>query len=66
MKLFNEFYYIITLLFINVIISDNIDANWMTYISNDTYINNINIPGTHDSGTYDIGQLTNSIYFIYF
>ena len=24
-----------------------------------TFINNITIPGTHDSGTYDIGQLTN-------
>lgn len=59
---YKVFYFILTL-FINIIYTNNInniDANWMTYISNDTYINNINIPGTHDSGTYDIGQLTNN------
>ena len=29
----------------------------MTYISNDVNITNINIPGTHDSGTYGIGRI---------
>jgi len=48
MRLFNLFYYIITLLFINAINTkdENIDANWMKYISDDKYINQINIPGT--------------------
>ena len=58
----NLFYYIITLLFINVINTEdeNIDANWMKYISDNKYLNQINIPGTHDSGTYDIGKLFNN------
>ena len=62
MKLFKLFYYIITLLLINVINTEdeNIDANWMKYISDNKYINQINIPGTHDSGTYDIGKLFNN------
>jgi len=34
---------------------DIIDANWMESIPDDIKINQINIPGTHDSGTYDVG-----------
>ena len=33
------------------------DANWMTKISNETRINQINIPGTHDSGTYAMDEV---------
>ena len=32
----------------------------MSYLSNDTYLHDINIPGTHGSWTYDIGQMTNN------
>jgi len=32
----------------------------MKYIPDTKYLNEINIPGTHDSGTYDIGQLSNN------
>ncbi|ORX52900.1 PLC-like phosphodiesterase, partial [Piromyces finnis] len=32
-------------------------ANWMTYINDNIPINKINILGTHDTGTYDIGIL---------
>ena len=40
---------------------DSIDANWMSYLTNNnTLLNQINIPGTHDSGTYDIGKLMNN------
>ena len=37
MRLIKLFYYIVTLLFINVINTEdeNIDANWMKYISDD-------------------------------
>jgi len=32
------------------------DDHWISYIANkDLTINQINIPGTHDSGTYAIG-----------
>ncbi|KAL6591759.1 hypothetical protein U3516DRAFT_918677 [Neocallimastix sp. 'constans'] len=37
----------ITILFANA--EDKIDVNWMSFLSDDTYLNNINIPGTHDS-----------------
>ncbi|ORX49594.1 PLC-like phosphodiesterase [Piromyces finnis] len=47
-------------LFVNA--EDNIDANWMKYISNNLYINQINIPGTHDSGTLNIGNYRNDIF----
>ncbi|ORX49953.1 PLC-like phosphodiesterase, partial [Piromyces finnis] len=32
----------------------------MSYINDNIRINQLNIPGTHDSGTYDIGQLSNN------
>eukprot|EP00833_Pecoramyces_ruminatium_P002271 jgi/Orpsp1_1/1176303/evm.model.c7180000057129.2 len=44
----------------NVNAANDIDANWMTYIPDSKYLYEINIPGTHDSGTYDIGQFSNS------
>jgi len=34
--------------------NENTEARWMTKLSNDTRINQINIPGTHDSGTYAV------------
>jgi len=34
--------------------SINSDNSWMSNISKDTRINQINIPGTHDSGTYAV------------
>jgi len=35
---------------------EKVDANWMKYLDSSLKINQINIPGTHDSGTYDIGK----------
>ncbi|KAG4084148.1 PLC-like phosphodiesterase [Neocallimastix lanati (nom. inval.)] len=34
-------------------------ADWMSCIEGNLKLNQINIPGTHDSGTYDIGKTTN-------
>ena len=43
---------------------DILDANWMSHINPDLKINQINIPGTHDSGTYDIAKVwKNTNYF---
>ena len=36
----------------------DIDANWMSSIDENLSLNQINIPGTHDSGTFDISVLT--------
>eukprot|EP00833_Pecoramyces_ruminatium_P010667 jgi/Orpsp1_1/1184699/evm.model.c7180000090632.1 len=47
-------------LFNSINAADETDANWMKYLPDSKYLNEINIPGTHDSGTYDIGQLSNS------
>jgi len=58
MKFITIIFFIITLI-INVINAEkNIDAKWMNYINNSTYINQIVIPGTHDSGTYNVGTLS--------
>eukprot|EP00833_Pecoramyces_ruminatium_P004142 jgi/Orpsp1_1/1178174/evm.model.c7180000064326.1 len=55
------FLFICSLILIkNVNAANDIDANWMTYIPDSKYLYEINIPGTHDSGTYDIGQFSNS------
>ncbi|KAG4088867.1 hypothetical protein H8356DRAFT_957624 [Neocallimastix lanati (nom. inval.)] len=35
---------------------DQMDSNWMSYVKDDLKLNQINIPGTHDSGTYDISK----------
>lgn len=35
---------------------NNEDTTWIRKLSNSTLINQINIPGTHDSGTYAIGD----------
>ena len=32
-------------------------GNWMSYISDDTYISDISIPGTHDSASYRRGGI---------
>ena len=32
----------------------NVDSEWMKYINGNLKLNQINIPGTHDSGTYGI------------
>ncbi|ORX46612.1 PLC-like phosphodiesterase [Piromyces finnis] len=34
-----------------------IDSNWLSYIDDDLRINQINIPGTHDTGTYNIVKI---------
>jgi len=47
-------------LFSHVNAEDSINANWMSYIDGTLNITQINIPGTHDSGTYAIGKLLNS------
>ena len=48
------FIIIIITLFYNNVKSNNIfDAEWMKYIDDSLKINQINIPGTHDSGCYD-------------
>jgi len=50
-------YFIITLLInVNADLIYHHDADWMGYIDNSTKINEINIPGTHDTGTYSIGE----------
>jgi len=36
-------------------VHDLVDANWMSCIDDELKLNQINIPGTHDSGTADIG-----------
>jgi len=41
-----------TRVIIKKIIND--DANWMSYLDTAIKLNEINIPGTHDSGTYSI------------
>jgi len=34
---------------------DGIDSNWMSYLTNrNLYLHQYNIPGTHDSGTFNI------------
>ncbi|OUM56997.1 hypothetical protein PIROE2DRAFT_18158, partial [Piromyces sp. E2] len=38
----------------------DIDSNWMSYINKNLKLNEINIPGTHDSGTYNVGLLRNT------
>jgi len=48
-------YFILLSLFVNVYAYN--DWDWMSSLSDDLTINQINIPGTHDSGTYDIGML---------
>lgn len=57
-------FFILSLVYIllinNVNADDNNDANWMSYIPDEKYINQINIPGTHDSGTFNLGSLTNN------
>jgi len=59
--LYNIFIIYLITLFCNVNADDNIDANWMSYLTNNnTLLNQLNIPGTHDSGTYDIGKLMNN------
>jgi len=47
-------------LFSNVNAEDSIDANYMSYIDGKLIITQINIPYTHDNGTYAIGKLINS------
>jgi len=51
--LFTNFIIFVITLIINVNAENENDANWMSHLSNYTYINEINIPGTHDSGTRD-------------
>ncbi|KAL6635742.1 hypothetical protein U3516DRAFT_529582, partial [Neocallimastix sp. 'constans'] len=36
---------------------NNIDAQWMKCLNQNLTLNEINIPGTHDSGTYFIGRV---------
>jgi len=38
------------------------DNNWMSYLNPDLRLNLINIPGTHDSGTYAIEKTGNFFY----
>jgi len=38
----------------------NPDSNWMSHISGDLKLNQINIPGTHDSGMYSVKELYRS------
>ncbi|KAG4106313.1 PLC-like phosphodiesterase [Neocallimastix lanati (nom. inval.)] len=48
-------YFIITIFInVNADLIFNHDADWMRYIDDNTKINEINIPGTHDTGTYNI------------
>jgi len=54
-----SFYWLIAL-FINVIVVTVDAENWMSLVNGDKKINQINIPGTHDSGTYDITKLYNN------
>jgi len=39
---------------------ETIDANWMSFLDKKLKLNQINIPGTHDTGTYDIGKVWKS------
>ena len=48
---------LILLLFIKHIIAKNYDANWMSLLNPNLKLNEINIPGTHDSGTYNVAIL---------
>ncbi|ORX64261.1 PLC-like phosphodiesterase [Anaeromyces robustus] len=36
---------------------EHIDVHWMSYINPDLKINQINLPGTHDTGTYNITKV---------
>jgi len=40
----------------------DIDANWMNCIDDNLPLNQINIPGSHDSGTFDVGKLSNDAF----
>ncbi|KAL6628059.1 PLC-like phosphodiesterase [Neocallimastix sp. 'constans'] len=56
-------------LFINVNAEDNednIDTHWMEFIDGEKTLNQINIPGTQDSGTFDIARITTNRFVDYF
>ena len=40
----------------------DIDANWINCIDDNLPLNQINIPGSHDSGTFDVGKLSNDAF----
>jgi len=51
--------------FVNNVISEMTDVNWMSFVNDDLKLNQINIPGTHDSTTYGItvtDENNNNIY----
>jgi len=50
------FIYCFVTLFINVSAVFNVDTQWMTYIDGTKKINEINIPGTHDTGTLEMAN----------
>eukprot|EP00833_Pecoramyces_ruminatium_P018196 jgi/Orpsp1_1/1192228/evm.model.d7180000091533.1 len=45
-----------TTLFAYVKAEESIDAYWMNYINENLKLNEINIPGTHNSGTFNIDK----------
>jgi len=63
-------FYLFLIILLNIVKADEdaneVDANWMTHINSGVRINKINLPGTHDTGTFDIGQLSNNKILEYF
>jgi len=51
----------IVILFLNITLTKSndvdVDSNWMSYLDGDLRLNRINIPGTHDSGTFGMTSI---------
>ena len=63
----NQFIFSIIMLFTlaNKVMSQMTDVNWMSYVNDNLKLNQINIPGTHDSSTFRIAvtdENNNNIY----
>jgi len=61
MKTINQFIIsiIILFIFVNKVTSEWTGVDWMSYLDPDLRLNQINIPGTHDSGTFALKPTDN-------
>jgi len=56
MKTMNQYLisFLLLFAFVHKVLSEWTEVNWMGYVNGNLKLNQINIPGTHDSGTYHI------------